>query len=108
MVDKPPFGCFHGTDLEMILRSRGIDTLILGGINTNVCVDTTAREAAVREFRVLFLRDGTANFDLPGGGLGPASAEELQRAACAIMAFGFAEVVTVDQVLSRIPAAVTA
>ena len=108
VVDKPPFGCFHGTDLEMILRSRGIDTLILGGINTNVCVDTTAREAAVREFRVLFLRDGTANFDLPGGGLGPASAEELQRAACAVMAFGFAEVVTVDQVLSRIPAAVTA
>ena len=108
VVDKPRFGSFHGTDLEMILRSRGIDTLILGGINTNVCVDTTAREAAVREFRVLFLRDGTANFDLPGGGLGPASAEELQRAACAVMAFGFAEVVTVDQVLSRIPAAVTA
>ena len=108
VVDKPRFGSFHGTDLEMILRSRGIDTLVLGGINTNVCVDTTAREAAVREFRVLFLRDGTANFDLPGGGLGPASAEELQRAACAVMAFGFAEVVTVDQVLSRIPAAVTA
>jgi ureidoacrylate peracid hydrolase len=108
VVDKPRFGSFHGTDLEVILRSRGIDTLILGGINTNVCVDTTAREAAVREFRVLFLRDGTANFDLPGGGLGPASAEELQRAACAVMAFGFAEVVTVDQVLSRIPAAVTA
>ena len=102
------FGSLHGTDLEVILRSRGIDTIILGGINTNVCVDTTAREAAVREFRVLFLRDGTANFDLPGGGLGPASAEELQRAACAVMAFGFAEVVTVDQVLSRIPAAVTA
>jgi nicotinamidase-related amidase len=34
---------FHGTDLEVILRSRGIDTFILGGINTNVCVDTTAR-----------------------------------------------------------------
>jgi nicotinamidase-related amidase len=33
------------------LRSRGIDTIILGGINTNVFVDTTAREAAVHEFR---------------------------------------------------------
>src|SRR5215468_349776 len=103
MVDKPRFGSFHGTDLEVILRSRGIDTLILGGINTNVCVDTTAREAAVREFRVLFLSDGTANFDLPDGGLGAASAEELQRTACAVMAFGFAEVTTVDQMLSRIP-----
>ena len=85
VLGKPRFGSFHGTDLELILRSRGIDTLILGGISTNVCVDTTAREAAVREFRVLFLSDGTANFDLPDGGLGPASAEELQRAACAVV-----------------------
>ena len=79
-----------------------------GGINTNVCVDTTAREAAVREFRVLFLSDGTANFDLPDGGLGAASAAELQRTACAVMAFGFAEVVTVDQVLGRIPVTASA
>ena len=66
------------------------------------------RTAAVREFCVLFLSDGTANFDLPDGGLGPAGAEELQRTACAVMAFGFAEVVTVDQVLSRIPASASA
>jgi ureidoacrylate peracid hydrolase len=108
VVAKPRFGSFHGTDLEVILRSRGIDTLILGGINTNVCVDTTAREATVREFRVLFLSDGTANFDLPDSGLGAASAEDLQRAACAVMAFGFAEVLTVDQVLGRIPVAAAA
>jgi len=103
IVDKPRFGAFYGTDLEVILRSSGIDTIILGGINTNVCVDTTAREAAVREFRVLFLSDGTANFDLPDGGLGAVSAEDLQRAAVAVMAFGFAEVNTVDEVLRRIP-----
>ena len=107
VVRKPRFGSFHGTDLEVILRSRGTDTIILG-INTNVCVDTTAREAAVREFRVLFLRDGTANFDLPDGGLGAASAEELQRTACAVMAFGFAEVITVDEVLGRMPVAASA
>src|SRR5215469_1913878 len=105
VLGKPRFGSFHGTDLEVILRSRGVDTLILGGINTNVCVDTTAREAAAREFRVLFLSDGTANFDLPDGGLGAASAEELQRTACAVMAFGFAEVIAVQQVLNRIPVA---
>jgi ureidoacrylate peracid hydrolase len=108
VVGKPRFGSFYGTDLELILRSRGIDTLILGGINTNVCVDTTAREAAVREFRVLFLSDGTANFDLPDGGLGPASAEELQRTACAVMAFGFGEVVSVNEVVGRIPVAASA
>jgi ureidoacrylate peracid hydrolase len=108
LVGKPRFGSFHGADLEVILRSRAIDTLILGGINTNVCVDTTAREAAAREFRVLFLSDGTANFDLPHGGLGPVRAEELQRAACAVMAFGFAEVTTVGQVLDRLPVAALA
>jgi hypothetical protein len=46
--------------------------------------------------------------DLPDGGLGPASAEELQRAACAVMAFGFAEVTTVDQVLGWLPVAALA
>ena len=108
VVDKPRFGAFYATDLEVILRSRGIDTIILGGINTNVCVDTTAREAAVREFRVLFLSDGTANFDLPDGGLGAASAEDLQRTACAVMAFGFADVVTVEDALGRIPTVASA
>lgn len=97
IVGKPRFVSFYDTDLELILRSRGIDSIILGGINTNVCVDTTAREAA-----------GTANFDLPDGGLGPASAEELQRTACAIVAFGFAEVVSVDEAFSRIPVAASA
>ena len=62
----------------------------------------------MREFRVRFLSDGTANFDLPDGRLGAASAEELQRAACAVMAFGFADVVTVDEVLGRIPVAASA
>lgn len=57
--------------------------------------------------RQAFPSDGTANVDLPDGGLGPASAEELQRVACAVMAFGFAEVITVDQALSRIPVAVS-
>jgi ureidoacrylate peracid hydrolase len=107
-VGTPRFGSFHSTGLEVILRSRGIDTIILGVVNTNVCVDTTAREAAVREFRAVFLSDGTAKFDLPDGGLGAASAAELQRTACGVMAFGFAEVTSVDEALSRIPAAVTA
>jgi len=55
LLEKPRFGAFHGTDLEMILRTRGIDTVIISGIATNVCCETTAREAMVRDFRVLFL-----------------------------------------------------
>jgi hypothetical protein len=50
----------------------------------------------------------SGSFDLSDGGLGPASAEELQRAACAVMAFGFAQVVTADQMPGRIPVAATA
>jgi biuret amidohydrolase len=106
LLKKPRFGSFHGTDLEVILRSRGIDTLIVGGIATNVCVDTTAREAAAREFKVLFLADGTATFDHPDGGLGPASAEDIQRVTCAIMGFAFGEVVSVDRAIERIESAV--
>jgi nicotinamidase-related amidase len=60
VLEKPRFGAFHGTDLELILRSRGIDTIIVSGIATDVCCDTTAREANARDFRVLFLSDGTA------------------------------------------------
>lgn len=53
LLEKPRFGAFHGTDLELILRSRGIDTLIVTGLATNVCCETTAREATVRDSCVL-------------------------------------------------------
>jgi nicotinamidase-related amidase len=106
IVAKPRFGAFHGTDLETILRAAGIDTLIIGGIATNMCVETTAREAATREFRVLFLRDGTATFAMPDAGLGPASAEEIQRVTCSTIAFGFGEVLDVHDAIARMePAA---
>ena len=104
IVAKPRFGAFHGTDLETILRAAGIDTLIIGGIATNMCVETTAREAATREFRVLFLRDGTATFAMPDA-LGPASAEEVQRVTCSTIAFGFGEVLDVHDVIARLESA---
>ena len=97
LLDKPRFGAFYGTDLELILRTRGIDTVIIAGIATNVCCDTTAREAAVRDFRVLFLSDGTANH-----GIGDLSASELHRATCATLGLVFAEVITVDEVIAKI------
>jgi len=100
LLDKPRFGAFHGTDLELILRSRGIDTLIVSGVATNVCCETTAREAAVRDFHVFFLSDGTAT--APMGNL---SAEQLQNATCTTLGFLFAEVLTVDQMISKIQGA---
>jgi ureidoacrylate peracid hydrolase len=100
LLEKPRFGAFHGTDLELILRSRGIDTLIIAGIATNLCCETTAREAAVRDFRVFFLRDATATFDISY-----VSAAELQRATCAIRGLLFAQVLTVDAITGKISGA---
>lgn len=96
-IDKPRFGAFHATDLELILRSHSIDTLIISGIATNVCAETTAREANARDFRVLFLSDGTATFDMNG-----VSSAELQRATCTTLGFAFAEIVTVDETIARL------
>ena len=100
LLDKPRFGAFYGTDLELILRSRGVDTVIVSGIATNVCCETTAREAMVRDFHVFFLSDGTATAPM-----GKASAADLQNATLATMGFLFAQVLTVDEMIEKIHSA---
>jgi nicotinamidase-related amidase len=62
IIDKPGKGAFYATDLATILSGRGIDSLLVCGVTTEVCVHTTVREANDRGFRCVVLSDCTASY----------------------------------------------
>ena len=62
VIDKPGKGAFYQTDLELVLKNRGIDTLFVCGVTTEVCVNTTVREANDRGFRCIVLSDCCASY----------------------------------------------
>jgi nicotinamidase-related amidase len=102
VVAKPRYSAFYGTDLEAILRSKGIDTLIISGTVTNVCCESTTRDAFSRDYKVIFLSDGNAAGDLPDMGFGPVSAEEIQKVVLTVLAMCFAQVSSIAQVIAEI------
>jgi biuret amidohydrolase len=62
VIDKPGKGAFYQTDLELMLRNRCIDTLFVAGVTTEVCVNTTVREANDRGFCCIVLADCCASY----------------------------------------------
>jgi ureidoacrylate peracid hydrolase len=96
IVTKHRYGAFESTDLDLVLRSRGIRAVIMTGVATNVCVETTARQAFLRDYYVVFTSDCTATY----------SQAEHDATLHNIDSF-FGAVVTADEVRACWPAAVT-
>ncbi len=62
-VVKHKYDAFHGTDLDTLLRNIGADTVIITGVTTNCCCESTARSAFEHDYKVAFTSDGTAAFE---------------------------------------------
>ncbi|NWF93903.1 MAG: isochorismatase family protein [Syntrophaceae bacterium] len=86
VLPKKRYSAFFQTDLERILQSRGIRDLIISGVMTNLCCETTARDAFMKDYRVFFLIDGTAT-----------RRRELHLATLKNLGFGFAYLLTCEE-----------
>jgi ureidoacrylate peracid hydrolase len=62
VLKKHRYSAFIGTELDLILRSRGIQTVVVTGVATNVCVESTARDAFMRDYHVVLLSDCSATY----------------------------------------------
>jgi ureidoacrylate peracid hydrolase len=102
IITKSTYSALCGTDLDVVLRGLGINTLIVGGVDTAVCCEATARDARHLNYRVVFLSDGTATRDLPDRGWGVITAQDVQKTVLTLMAFSYAEVASVEEVINRI------
>jgi ureidoacrylate peracid hydrolase len=104
VIKKHRYSGFYGTDLDIILREWGIDTVIVSGTTTENCCHATARDAMFRNYRVVFLSDATGTFDYPDVGFGAMSADEVHKATLAILSVSTAHVMPVKELMSRVVA----
>ena len=95
VIEKTQPGAFTGTDLEPWLKENGIDTLVISGYMTQMCCDSTARQASHRGYGVEFLSDATGTLD-QANQAGKVSAEELHRAILVTQQSAFAKVMTTE------------
>jgi isochorismate hydrolase len=93
VIHKTTYSAFHGTDLETKLKDSGIRDLVIGGVMTNLCCETTARDAFVRNFRVFFLADGTSTIS-----------EDFHLSTLKNLGYGFAILTSCRQVIHSVMA----
>jgi nicotinamidase-related amidase len=105
VITKRRYSAFYGTDLEIILRGLGIDTVVISGVTTENCCHATARGALFRDYKVVFLSDATATFDYPDVGQGAMAAAEVHRATLVILSVSTAHVMTTEEFMARTAAA---
>jgi nicotinamidase-related amidase len=102
LIAKAVNSAFYGApSLEAWLNERGIETVVVTGIQTNHCAETTARMAGNLGYRMLFAIDATYTFDRAALDGGTISAEDLMRATAANLHGEFGEVVTTEELLGR-------
>ncbi len=93
-------GSFTGTELEAFLREQGVDTVVIAGYMSQMCCDTTARQAVHLGFNVEFLSDATGTLDVSNEA-GAVTAEDLHRAILVTQQMRFSQVMTTDQWIAK-------
>lgn len=101
VIEKSVNSAFIGTDLEERLRRAGITTLVITGLTTNHCVETTTRMAGNLGFDTYLVADATAAYDLRGPDGVLHTAEDIQSMTIANLDQEFATVVYTDEVMAR-------
>lgn len=91
VISKRRYSAFFGTELEHYLRAKGVQDLVISGVMTNLCCETTARDAFMRDFRVFFLHDATATAEL-----------ELHLASLKNLAYGFAVIMSTEELMQAL------
>jgi ureidoacrylate peracid hydrolase len=102
VIKKHRFSAFYNTDLEIILRGLGVDTVVITGVTTENCCHATARDAFFRDYQVVFLADATGTVPYPDLGYGSMTAEEVHRSALVILARDTADVIPTRIFIDRI------
>ncbi len=96
-VVKHTASSFHETDLDDLLRSAGIDAVVVAGMQTQKCCDTTTRAAQALGYRCYFVADAVETFDLVGPDGLVVGRDEIARVTFATLQNGFADVVSLDE-----------